>query len=158
VREEDKKPSAPAREEQTARGGHQSDLLLDGEQEINLLADPHLSREGKMDLEKEIVGKGLEMMPTLVGHLQDKRVFEQAGPGRSGAITIGQRCERLAHEIILPGENDVVITDLAEWWSLHRDLSMSQIHDQLRPLLERAKKEQHPIRVRPDGRIAEGAT
>jgi hypothetical protein len=132
--------------------GDMADLDLDPERTIALLADPILSRDSKRKLALDIVRNGKAMLPSLIHHRADRRMFDP-GDEELGEppASVGEICARLAYAIILPedarGEPHLEIEDWAAWWRVRRDRSIEEMRAELRPMLERAKREGRVLRV-----------
>jgi hypothetical protein len=128
--------------------------MLDVGQSVALLGDPLYSREGKLELEREILRAGIRSIPLLVAQLEDKRSFERrpsGGPGGALAeVTVAQECEDLLYEIITPRyrsphQKGVVprdatvftVVDWKRWWARRQGMSLAEVRKETRLVMDR---------------------
>ena len=111
---------------------------------------------------RELVASGVAAIPALIGALRDPRAYERRDvvnrtnlPGflpepkpRYATLTVGQRCEDLLYEIIVPPGSSpptrfkvfstqiLKVDDWPAWWAANRAKSLVEIHEELTPLVD----------------------
>ena len=85
-------------------------------------------------------GSSKRMIPVLIDHLSDGRVFDPKAVGPNGDAsgqdtyveTVGMACERTLYDILLDRHlrNEFLVKDWKQWWEANKTKSMGEICDQ----------------------------
>jgi hypothetical protein len=133
------------------------------------LGDFRVPIEQKREIRKKIVAMGKEAIPTLISRLDDRRIYERdrdiqnyyALPpfGKKPVpiytnITVGEICNEMLYEVITPKYQSpyskpikpssfqmLSVRDWKAWWEKNKSKSLDQIHEELKPLVDRYWKE-----------------
>ncbi|MFO0725172.1 MAG: hypothetical protein U1E65_15430 [Myxococcota bacterium] len=119
-------------------------LSLDVREMVELLSDPHMSPEGKIALENDILAEGLEAVPELVAVASEapqKSVLPNTRDLRPTAV-------HLLYRLLLPrleyGEpaplNLVAVKDWQAWWSKRARQPLENLQDEMDAKLRIAQK------------------
>lgn len=135
------------------------------EQLIGELGRPALNADQKQAVKRSLVARGKEAIPPLIDHINDPHIYEEhrdvqnymglpaRGPRPSpiyADITVGSQCQEMLYDIITPRYQSpyakpikpysgsmLAVRDWRAWWLKNKGKSLAQIHEELKPLVDR---------------------
>jgi hypothetical protein len=114
------------------KGGHNSALMMDVEQNVKLLSDPRLSDDARKQIESELVREGIDAVAPLV-------TLATRPPTPGAMVDLRPVSERMLYRIVVPSSGAerpawIVIKDWSSWWVARERRSLADIHTEINEL------------------------
>src|SRR5262249_6378895 len=95
------------------KGGHNSALMMDVEQNVKLRSEPRLSDDARKQIESELLREGIDAVSPLV-------TLATRPPTPGAMVDLRPVSERMLYRIVVPGSEGpgwIVIKDWSSWWA-----------------------------------------